>query len=79
MIRFTSLSGKSQQVAAGWLIRKWLRFDQTVRNFTSGDLGIPFVVNQLGVNVISCQFDYLTNILAKHFLGFMERVRQIIF
>ena len=36
-------------VAAGWRTRKWLRFDQTIRNLTSGDLGIPLVVIQLGV------------------------------
>ena len=39
-------------VAAGWCIRKWLRFDQTkyaIRNLTSGDLGTPLVVIQLGV------------------------------
>ena len=29
--------------------RKWLRLDQTRRNLTSGDLGIPIVVIQLGV------------------------------
>ena len=27
----------------------WLRFDQTVRNLTSGGLGIPLVVSRLGV------------------------------
>ena len=39
-------------VAAGWCTRKWLRFDQTIepiRNLSSGDLGIPLVVIQLGV------------------------------
>ena len=35
--------------AAGWCIRKWLRLYQTKRNLTSGDLGIPLVVIQLGV------------------------------
>ena len=34
-------------VAADRCTRKWLRFDQTIRNLTSGDLGIPLVVNQL--------------------------------
>ena len=29
--------------------RKWLRLDQTRGNLTSGDLGIPLVVIQLGV------------------------------
>ena len=37
-------------VAASWCTRKWLRFDQTIRNLTSGDLGILLVVIQLGVN-----------------------------
>ena len=35
--------------AAGWCTMSWLRFDQTVRNITSGDMGILFVVIQLGV------------------------------
>ena len=37
-------------VAAGWCIRKWSRLDQTIRNLTSGDLGIPLMVIQLRVN-----------------------------
>ena len=36
-------------VAADWCTRKWLSFDQTIRNFTYGDLGIPLVVIQLRV------------------------------
>ena len=36
-------------VAAGWCTAKWLRFDQTIRNLTSGDLVIPLVVLRLGV------------------------------
>ena len=36
-------------VAAGWCTTKWLRFDQTIRSLTSGDLVIPLVVIQLGV------------------------------
>ena len=36
-------------VAAGSCTRKWLRFDQTIGNVTSGDLGILPVVIQLGV------------------------------
>ena len=36
-------------VAASWCTRKWLGFDQTIRNFTSGDLGIQLVVIQLEV------------------------------
>ena len=36
-------------VAASWCTMKWLRFIQTIRNFTSGDLGIPLVVTHWGV------------------------------
>ena len=36
-------------VAAGLCTRKWLRFDQTIRNLTSSDLEIPLLVMQLGV------------------------------
>ena len=36
-------------VAAGWCTRKWLRFDQTIRNLTSGDLGILLLVIRLGL------------------------------
>ena len=36
-------------VVAGWCTTKWLRFDQTIRNLTSGNLGIPLVVIRLGV------------------------------
>ena len=36
-------------VAAGCCTKGWLRFDQTIRNFTSGDLGIPLVVSRRGV------------------------------
>ena len=36
-------------VAAGCCTRMWLRLHQTIRNLTSGDLGIPLVVNWLGV------------------------------
>ena len=38
-----------EMVAAGCCTRKWLRFDQTIRNLTCGDLGIPLVVIELGV------------------------------
>ena len=37
-------------VAAGWCARIWFRFDQIIRNLTSGDLEISLVVLQLGVN-----------------------------
>ena len=36
-------------IAIGWCTRKWLRLYQTVRDLTSGDLGIPLVVIRLGV------------------------------
>ena len=36
-------------VTANWCTRKWLGFDQTIRKFTSGDLGIQLVVIQLEV------------------------------
>ena len=36
-------------VAASWCTMKWLRFIQTIRNFTSGDLRIPLVVTHWGV------------------------------
>ena len=38
-----------QFVATGCCSRKWLRFNQTMRNLTSGDLGILVTVSQLGV------------------------------
>ena len=77
--RFASRPGQLQQVLAGWCTRKCLRFDQTISNFISRDLGISLVEIQLGVTGILCQSDYLSNILANIFLAFMERVRQIIF
>ena len=36
-------------LAAGRYARKWLRFDQTIKNLTSANLGIPFVVIRLRV------------------------------
>ena len=36
-------------IAAGWCTRKWLKLDQTIRNLTSGDLGILPEMMQLGV------------------------------
>ena len=36
-------------VATGWCTRKCLSFDKTIRNFTSGDLGILLVAIQLRV------------------------------
>ena len=34
-------------IAAGWCTRKWLKFNQTIRNLTSGDLANPLVAIQL--------------------------------
>ena len=42
-------------VDVGRCTRKWLRFDQTVRNLPSGDLEIPLVVIQLGVTALKRQ------------------------
>ena len=36
-------------IAIGCCTRKWLRLYQTIRDLTSGDLGIPLVVIRLGV------------------------------
>ena len=36
-------------VSTGCFTRKWLRFDQAIRNLTSGDLGILLVVIILGL------------------------------
>ena len=71
--RFASPSGQLQQ--EGWCTRKWLRLNQTISNFTSGDLGILLVVIQLGITRILRQSDFCQIF----FLVFMERVRQIIF
>ena len=51
-------------VAAGWCIRKSLRFDQTIRNLTSGgNLGIPLVVIQLRVNGLKkTRIEYLLDL-----------------
>ena len=44
------LGGKCMEfVAAGSCTKKWLRFYQTIRNLTSGDLRIPLLVIRLGV------------------------------
>ena len=52
-------------VAAGFCIRKWLRFDQTIRNLTPGDLGILLVVIRLGVTI-------LKNTRVVHLLDFLR-------
>ena len=50
-------------VAAGWCIRKWSRLDQTIRNLTSGDLGIPLMVIQLRVNGLKkTRIEYLLDL-----------------
>ena len=58
-------------VAAGCCPRKWLRFDQTIRNVTSGDLVISFgnllVVSQLGVTG-------LKNASVEYLLDFFEGI-----
>ena len=36
-------------VATGCCTRTWLRFDQTIRDLTFGDLRISLVVSRLGV------------------------------
>ena len=36
-------------VVTGCCTRNWLRFNQTIRYLTSGDLGIPLKVSRLGV------------------------------
>ena len=36
-------------LVAGWCTREWLRFDQTIKNCNSGNLGILLVVIQLRV------------------------------
>ena len=36
-------------MAVGWCTGKWLRLYQTIRNLTSGDVGIPLVMIRLGI------------------------------
>ena len=47
-------------VATGSCTRKWLRSSQTIRNLTSGDLGIPIVVIQLGVTALEKARSYIS-------------------
>ena len=47
-------------VAVNWYTRKWLRFNQTLKNFTSGDLGILFVLIQLGVTGLKQTSSYIS-------------------
>ena len=44
------MTATARLVAASWCTTIWLRFNQTIRNVTSGDLVIPLVVIRLGVN-----------------------------
>ena len=37
-------SKRMEFIITGWCTKKWLRFDQTIVNLTSVDLGIPLVV-----------------------------------
>ena len=39
-------------VAVGWCTGKWLRLYETIRDLTSGDLGILLVVIRLGLTVL---------------------------
>ena len=56
-------------VAAGYGTRKWLGFDQNIRNITSGDLGIPLVAVRLGVAG-------LNKIKVVHLLDFRKEGRR---
>ena len=47
-------------VATGSCTRKWLKSSQTIRNLTSGDLGIPIVVIQLGVTALEKARSYIS-------------------
>ena len=50
-------------VPAGWCIWKWLKLDQTIRNLTSDDLGIPLVVIQLRVTGLKkTRIEYLLDL-----------------
>ena len=44
------MSATARLVAASWCTTKWLRFCQTIRNLTSGDLVIALMVIRPGVN-----------------------------
>ena len=50
-------------VTAGCCTRKWLRFDQTIRNLTSGDLRIPLEVSRQGVTGLKKASNQFHNIL----------------
>ena len=52
-------------VAAGWCTRKWLGLDQTIRNLTSGDLGISLLVIGLRVTRLKkARVEYLLGLFA---------------
>ena len=52
-------------VAAGWCTRKWLKLNQTIRNLTSGYLGISLLVIGLGVTRLKkTRVEYLLGLFA---------------
>ena len=53
-------------MAASWCTRKWLRLYQTIRNITSGDMGIWIVVMRLGVTRLkNFRLVYLSDLLER--------------
>ena len=53
-------------MAASWCTRKWLRLYQTIRNITSGDMGIWIVVTRLGVTRLkNFSLVYLSDLLER--------------
>ena len=59
-------------VASGCCTRKWLSFNQTIRNLTSGDSGIPLVMIQLrSTGLKKTRVAYLLDLL------FLERRNMI--
>ena len=71
-------------VAAGWCTRKWLKLYQNIRNLTSGDMGIPFVVIRLGVTKLKkIRFVYLLHLSegrgekGLYDLGYVEHLQMI--
>ena len=71
-------------MAASWCTRKWLRLYQTIRNITSGDMGIRLVFMRLGVTRLKkVKFVYLLDLFEKRGengqcdLGCLERLWMI--
>ena len=53
-------------MAASWCTRKWSRLCQTIRNITSGDMGIWIVVTRLGVTRLkNFRLVYLSDLLER--------------